>query len=193
MNAELTPELLLHGYQCGYFPMADPSENNAIYWYSPDPRGVLPLTSFHIPDTLAKLVRRAYYDVVFDRDFETVIRACAERDETWISEEIIQLYVALYRAGYAHSVECYRDDELAGGLYGVTLRGAFFGESMFHRQRDASKVALVYLVNHLRRRGFVLLDTQYSTPHLERFGVVEISKKEYESRLADALAISAQW
>ncbi len=190
---ELTPERLLHGYRCGIFPMADPDEGDAIYWFAPDPRAILPLDAFHVPKNLAKLIRRETFEVSFDRDFEAVIRACAERPETWISEEIIRAYVALHRMGFAHSVECRREGALAGGLYGVSLGGAFFGESMFHRERDASKVALAHLVRRLRRGGFTLLDTQYTTAHLARFGVVEIPRAEYERRLADALRTPARW
>ncbi len=193
MEPELTPELLLYGYQCGIFPMADPDEGDAVYWFAPDPRAILPLDAFHVPKNLAKLVRRETFEVTYDRDFEAVIRACAERPETWISEEIIQAYVALHRMGFAHSVECRRDGALAGGLYGVAIGGAFFGESMFHRERDASKVALVHLVRKLREGGFTLLDTQYTTPHLARFGVIEIPRAEYERRLAKALRVTARW
>jgi leucyl/phenylalanyl-tRNA---protein transferase len=190
---ELTPEMLLQAYQHGFFPMAHPEENHEIYWYAPDPRAIIPLDRFHIPQALARLVNKGVFDVVSDRGFENVIRACASRNETWISEEIIGAYVALHEAGFAHSVECWRDGELAGGLYGVSIAGAFFGESMFHRGRDASKVALVHLVQHLKRNGFTLLDIQFMTPHLARFGAVEISKSEYEQRLRAALAAKTDW
>lgn len=192
-RSTLTPELLLYAYQVGVFPMADPDEGNAIYWYAPDPRAILPLDAFHVPKNLEKLVRRGHFEVVTDRAFEAVIRACANRPSTWISEEIIQVYAALHEMGFAHSVECWRDGELVGGLYGVRLGGAFFGESMFHRERDASKVALVHLVRQLRRGGFALLDTQFSTPHLARFGVVEIPRRAYERRLRRALQLKATW
>jgi leucyl/phenylalanyl-tRNA--protein transferase len=193
MERELTPELLLYAYQMGVFPMADPDEGGTIYWYAPDPRAVLPLDAFRVSKNLAKLVRQQRFEVVTDRAFETVIRACADRETTWISEEIIQAYVALHERGYAHSVECWEAGKLVGGLYGVALGGAFFGESMFHRVRDASKVALVHLVERMRRSGFVLLDTQFVTPHLARFGVVEISRQAYERRLRMALRIPAAW
>jgi len=173
--------------------MADPEENDTIFWYAPERRGILPLHDFHVSGSLARLIRQARFEVSFDTDFEAVIRACADRPSTWISEEIIQLYLALHRLGYAHSTECRYAGELAGGLYGVTFRGAFFGESMFYRHRDASKVALVHLVNHLDACGYVLLDTQYSTPHLARFGVIEVPRADYEQRLADALSIDVQW
>ena len=190
---DLTPELLLRAYQVGLFPMADAGKGGAIYWYAPDPRTVLPLDGFHVSKNLAKLVRRGRFEVTSDQAFESVIRACADREETWISEEIIAAYTALHRLGYAHSVECWQGGALAGGLYGVALGGAFFGESMFHRARDASKVALVHLVRQLRRGGFRLLDTQFTTEHLKRFGAIEIPRRVYERRLADALAVEAVW
>ncbi len=192
---DLRPSLLVAAYQSGVFPMAD--RTGEIGWYAPDPRAVLPLDAFHVPKTLDKTVRQGRFEVTADRAFETVIRACAapasDRPETWISEDVIAGYVALHRLGLAHSVECWRDGRFAGGLYGVTLGGAFFGESMVSRERDASKVALVWLVRRLRAGGFALLDTQMSTPHLERFGVIEIPRAEYERRLADALAVDADW
>ena len=192
---ELTPELLLSAYRIGVFPMADP--DGEIGWYAPDPRAVLPLDRFHVPKTLAKTVRQRVFEVAVDRDFEGTVRACAApapgREETWISDEIVAAYVALHRAGYAHSVECWRGGAFAGGLYGVALGGAFFGESMVSRQRDASKVALVALVDRLRAGGFGLLDTQMTTPHLARFGVVEVPRAEFERQLAVALAAPADW
>ncbi len=191
----LTPDLLLAAYRIGVFPMAD--LDGEIGWYAPDPRAVLPLDAVHVPKTLAKTVRRGRFEVVADRDFEGTVRACAspapDRPETWISEEIVRAYVALHERGYAHSVECWADGAFAGGLYGVALRGAFFGESMVTRVRDASKVALVSLVERLRAGGFVLLDTQMSTPHLARFGVVEIARSAFERRLAEAMAVDADW
>lgn len=189
----LSPELLLYAYQHGLFPMADPDEDDAIYWYAPDPRGIIPLDTFHVPKTLAKLVRQGRFRVTSDEAFEQVISDCAKREETWISEDIIQTYTDLHDVGFAHSIECWQDDTLVGGLYGVAIGGAFFGESMFHRVRDASKVALVHLVNHLTSQGFVLLDTQFITPHLARFGAIEISKANYEARLQEALHVSTKW
>ncbi len=189
----LTPELLLYGYQEGIFPMADPHDGDRIYWYRPRRRGVLPLDAFHVPKSLAQLVRREAFAVTSNRTFEAVMRACADRTSTWISEEIIAAYTALHRRGYAHSVECWQDERLVGGLYGVSIGGAFFGESMFHRVGNASKVALVHLVRRLHRGGFVLLDTQYRTPHLKQFGLLEISSAEYERRLARALQVDARW
>ena len=189
----LTPDMVLAGYEMGAFPMADPRHMNEIYWYAPDPRAVIPLDSFHVPKNLRKIVERQRFDVVADRHFEAVIRACADRGSTWISEEIIRVYCALHEYGFAHSVETLLEGRLVGGLYGVAIGGAFFGESMFHHETDASKVALVHLVRRLRQGGFTLLDTQYSTPHLEQFGVVEIPREDYEERLADALAMKASW
>lgn len=193
----LSPELLLDAYRNGVFPMAEPDPDQTIYWYAPDPRAILPLDEFHVPDTLARLVRKNRFEVAADRAFEEVMRACAAprpgRMETWISEELIEAYGALHRLGYAHSVECWRAGELRGGLYGVALGGAFFGESMFHRETDASKVALVHLVDRLRAGGFQLLDVQFSTSHLARFGVIEVSRREYERRLRKALAAPARW
>lgn len=187
MPPELTPEMVIAGYARGVFPMASPDEDDAIHWYRPDPRAILPLERFHVPRNLRKTLRRGRYRVTRDEAFEDVIRACAERESTWISEAIIRTYEALHRAGYAHSVECWSGDRLVGGLYGVALGRAFFGESMFHRETDASKVALVHLVEHLRERGFMLLDVQYRTAHLAQFGVIEVSARSYERRLAEAL------
>jgi leucyl/phenylalanyl-tRNA--protein transferase len=185
----LDPVLLVAAYRQGVFPMA--VEDGTIAWFSPDPRGVIPLDTFHVPSRLARVVRRGTFTIRIDHDFERVIRACADRGEvpsTWISEEIVASYVELARLGLAHSVEAWQDGELAGGLYGVHIGGAFFGESMFHRVTDASKVALVALVERLRARGFTLLDTQWITPHLQRFGAVEIPRRQYLRRLADAIA-----
>ncbi len=173
--------------------MADPDEDDEIYWFRPEHRGVLPLDGFHVPKNLARLVRQERFEVVSDRDFPAVIRACAARSTTWISDEIVEIYEVLHQWGYVHSVECWQEGILVGGLYGVTLGGAFFGESMFNRVSDASKVALVHLVRRLQAGGFVLLDTQYSTEHLKQFGVVEIPGAEYERRLAEALRVEAHW
>lgn len=184
----------MQAYRAGIFPMGHngPGEE-VIHWYAPDPRGIIPLEAFHVPGTLAQEVRQERFEVVSDRDFEAVIRACADRQRTWITPEIIRAYTALHEAGYAHSVECWREGQLAGGLYGVALGGAFFGESMFYRVSNASKIALVHLVRQLRAGGFTLLDTQYKTDHLDQFGAVEVSRKEYERRLAQALEIEATW
>lgn len=188
---KLTPELLLSAYARGMFPMAH--EDGAIYWYSPDPRAILPLDRFHVPQSLRRVIHRGRFDVRFNTAFEAVISACAAaapgREETWISHEIIDAYVRLHELGFAHSVECWLDGRLAGGLYGVSLRGLFAGESMFSRVTDASKVALYFLVQRLRERGYLLLDTQFLTEHLQRFGAVEISADSYQALLAEALSV----
>jgi leucyl/phenylalanyl-tRNA--protein transferase len=183
----IDPALLVRAYRKGLFPMA--LEDGEIGWFSPDPRGILPIDTFHVPGRLARLVRQAPYAITIDRAFEDVMRACAERprEGTWISEEIVESYAALHRLGLAHSAEVWSGEELVGGLYGVHLGGAFFGESMFHRATDASKLALVALVDRLARRGFTLLDTQWITPHLVQFGAIEIPRAEYLRRLEDAL------
>ena len=181
----ISPALLLEGYLQGAFPMG--MDNGEIAWFSPDPRAVIPLEAFHVPHGLSRALRRGGFEIRIDHSFGAVMRACAARAETWISKEIIESYCELHRLGHAHSVEAWRGGELAGGLYGVALGGAFFGESMFHRQTDASKVALHALVERLRERKFRLLDTQWTTPHLEQFGVVEIPRREYLRRLAEAL------
>lgn len=178
--------------------MADPDDGNRIYWYAPDPRAVLPLDGLRVSRSLRQRIRRKTFTVTVDRAFERVIAACAApapgREETWISDEIRWAYTALHRAGYAHSVECWNADaELAGGLYGVRLGGAFFGESMFSRETDASKVALVHLVDRLRAGGFTLLDIQMQTDHLARMGAVEIPREVYERRLASALDEVGNW
>jgi leucyl/phenylalanyl-tRNA--protein transferase len=176
-------DLLLAAYASGCFPMAD--DEGQLSWYSPDPRGIIPLDGFHVPARLRRVIRRGLFRIQVDTVFEQVIRACAEAERgpgesgTWISEEIVESYVALHELGYAHSVEAWQADALVGGLYGVALKGAFFGESMFHRVTDASKVALAALVDHLRARGFLLLDTQWVTPHLEQFGAIEIPRPDY--------------
>ncbi len=189
----LTPELLLYGYAQGVFPMDD---EGTIYWYDPDPRAVIPLdAAFHVPRSLARTIRRGTFEIRVDTAFRATMHACAAtmpgRTETWISAELLEVYAALHRRGLAHSVETWQDGEMVGGLYGVSLGGLFAGESMWSRARDASKVALVALVERLRAGGFTLLDTQFSTPHLARFGTYEISRAEYRRRLATALLIEA--
>lgn len=166
-------------------------DDGTIGWFSPDPRGVMPLDRVHVPARLARVIRSGRFRTSIDRDFEGVMRACAadREDGTWITEEIVDAYVRLHRRGQAHSIEVWRQDVLVGGLYGVHLGGAFFGESMFHTETDASKVALVTLVDHLRARGFSLLDIQWVTPHLARFGAEEISRRVYLERLAEALTL----
>lgn len=182
----IDPDFLLKAYCSGYFPMAD-DKSGEIGWYSPDPRAIFELDGLLVPRSLSLTMKKRPFEVLVNTQFEEVIRACAARKETWISEEIIQSYVELHRLGFAHSVECWKDQKLVGGLYGVAIRGAFFGESMFSRTRDASKIALVYLVDRLNSRGFDLLDTQYVTPHLARFGAKEIAREEYLRRLEKAL------
>lgn len=188
MTRELEPDILLAAYAQGIFPMAD--STGRISWYSPDPRAILPLDDFHVPRTLRQRCRQGRYEIRIDTDFEGVMRACADRTEgTWISKAMVEAYRNLHRLGFAHSVEAWRENRLVGGLYGVAIGGGFFGESMFHRATDASKVALVGLVERLRDRGYTLLDVQFTTPHLLRFGAIEISRDEYLIRLNEALQL----
>ncbi len=188
---ELTPDDLLRAYANGMFPMAEQRDDPNLYLFDPEVRGVIPLDSFHISRRLARRVRSGRFDLRIDSAFTAVVAACAEarpgRRETWINQKIMGLYGALHERGAAHSVESWRDGKLVGGLYGVVLGGAFFGESMFSRETDASKVALVHLIDRLRRGGFSLLDTQFLTHHLEIFGAVEIPRDEYRKRLNQAL------
>jgi len=174
----IKPEFLLSSYANGYFPMAD-SRSGTIRWYSPDPRAIIPLDGLRISRSLQQTIKKGIFAIAIDTAFDDVMHGCADRNETWISEEIFRSYHELYRLGFAHSVETWKDGELVGGLYGVALGGAFFGESMFSRVRDASKVALVKLVEQLRSKEFELLDTQFITPHLAHFGTVEIPREEY--------------
>jgi leucyl/phenylalanyl-tRNA--protein transferase len=188
---ELTPEVLLKAYACGIFPMADNADDPALFWIEPEERGVIPLDGFHVPTRLARTVRSTPYRVVCDLDFGAVIDGCAEpgpkRARTWINTPIRPLYGGLFDMGHAHTVEIYDGDALVGGLYGVSLGGAFFGESMFHRARDVSKIALVHLVARLRLGGYRLLDTQFLTEHLETFGAVEVAQERYGRLLASAI------
>ena len=192
---DLSPELLLRAYAAGLFPMAESAEDPDLFWIDPDPRGVLPLDRFHLPRRLKRTLRSGQFEVRVDSAFEAVMRGCAEptemRPKTWINDEILRLYGGLHEQGFAHSVEAWREGELVGGLYGVALRGVFFGESMFSRATDASKVALVHLVARLVRGGFRLLDTQFVTDHLRRFGAVEIPRADYHRQLERALAVEA--
>jgi leucyl/phenylalanyl-tRNA--protein transferase len=189
---DITPEVLLKAYACGIFPMAESAEDAALYWVEPEQRGVIPLDRFHVPSRLARTVRSDRFRVVVDRDFVSIIDGCAEigrgRERTWINARIRSLYCQLAEHGYGHSVETYEDDRLVGGLYGLTLGRAFFGESMFHRVTDASKVALVHLVARLIAGGFTLLDTQFITSHLATFGAIEVSRRQYHRFLEAALA-----
>jgi leucyl/phenylalanyl-tRNA--protein transferase len=188
---DITPEVLLKAYACGIFPMAESAEDPALYWIEPDMRGILPLDRFHVSGRLARTVRSDRFTVTVDRDFDGVMDGCAEpqpnRPRTWINERIRTLYRKLYERRHCHSIEVYEDQSLVGGLYGVTLGRAFFGESMFHRERDASKVALVHLVARLRAGGFRLLDTQFVTDHLKSFGAVEVPRRQYHKLLEAAL------
>lgn len=195
-----TADLLIRAYQRGMFPMAHP-ETGRVEWYSPDPRGVLPLDLFHVPKTLARRARQAPFRISSDESFEAVMRACSEpapgREQTWIDERLVRAYVELHARGAAHSVEAWLEGELVGGLYGVHLGGAFFGESMFSLPErggtDASKLCLVELVARLQRGGFALLDTQFWTPHLGRFGCIEIRRDRYMRQLASALSLRGRW
>lgn len=187
----LTAPLLLRAYAAGIFPMAESAESKELHWFDPERRGILPLDGFHVARTLRKTVRRGVFELRFDSAFRRVVEACAEttqdRPKTWINDDIIRLYTELFEAGFAHSVECWRAGRLVGGLYGVSIGAAYFGESMFSRETDASKVALVHLVARLRAAGFTLLDTQFVTDHLSHFGALEIPRVDYRRRLARAL------
>lgn len=204
-TSKITPQMLVWAYSHGIFPMAH-SRSGPVDWYAPDPRAILPLNSFHVPKSLGRRVRQNRFSVTVDRGFEQVIRACAEprrgEPETWINNEIIEAFTQLHELGVAHSIEAWlpaaenrydQDLRLAGGLYGVALGGAFFGESMFHRATDASKVCLVRLVEHLRHCGFTLLDIQFSNPHLVQFGLKEISRDQYTKLLRNALELPVRW
>ncbi|AGY60200.1 leucyl/phenylalanyl-tRNA--protein transferase [Gloeobacter kilaueensis] len=192
MLVPLTPELLLQAYSRGFFPMAE-GQGQRIYWYEPDPRAIFELDKIHFSKRLLRLVRQERFEIRYSSAFEAVIRACADRPSTWISEEIIRAYIRLYRNGYGQSVETWQGGELVGGLYGVSLGGAFFGESMFSRVSDASKVAFYHLIERLKARGFSLLDTQFTNSHLEQFNVVEIPRRAYRQRLKDALSTECKF
>jgi leucyl/phenylalanyl-tRNA--protein transferase len=188
---EITPEVLLKAYACGIFPMAEDADDPALYWIEPDQRGIIPLNGFHLSSRLMRTVRTTPLTVWVDRDFDAVIDGCAEpkddRARTWINGRIRKIYRGLFDLGHCHTVEVYHGDDLVGGLYGVTLGRAYFGESMFHRVRDASKIALVHLIARLRAGGFTLCDTQYVTDHLKTFGAVDVPKKRYHRMLEEAL------
>ncbi|MCB1482630.1 MAG: leucyl/phenylalanyl-tRNA--protein transferase [Rhodobiaceae bacterium] len=194
---EITPTVLLKAYACGIFPMAESEDDPQLHWIEPHQRGILPLDAFHLPKRLARTIRTADFEVLIDNDFDAVIEGCAEpapgRKKTWINPEIRRLYGELFKAGQCHTVEVWRGGRLIGGLYGVRLGGAFFGESMFHRERDASKIALAFLVARLKAGGFTLLDTQFVTDHLTRFGAIEVSRREYHEMLDEALEIPADF
>jgi leucyl/phenylalanyl-tRNA--protein transferase len=194
---EITPEVLLKAYACGIFPMAESADDNALHWIEPELRGVIGLDQLHVPRRLARTVRSDRFSVAVNRNFEAVIAGCAApnpgRGRTWINDRIRNLYRKLHQRGHCHSVEVYDGDELVGGLYGVSLARAFFGESMFHNARDASKVALVHLVARLRAGGFALLDTQFVTDHLRTFGATEIPRRQYHKELEAALVGEADF
>ncbi|WP_112664051.1 leucyl/phenylalanyl-tRNA--protein transferase [Microvirga flavescens] len=196
-SVEITPEILLKAYAAGIFPMAEDADDPSLFWVEPRERGIIPLDTFHVGKRLARTVRSDTFQVRVDHDFDGVIDGCAapgrDREKTWISKRIRDLYGALFEAGHCHTVEVYQEGKLVGGLYGVSLKSAFFGESMFHTERDASKVALVHLVARLRRGGFTLLDTQFVTPHLAQFGAIEISRRQYKLKLQAALDKDADW
>jgi leucyl/phenylalanyl-tRNA---protein transferase len=193
----VTPDLVLCAYAIGLFPMANDRYDPTVHWIEPRRRGIIPLGAFHVPRSLRKTVRRRRFEVRVDTAFDAVIEACAEerpeRPRTWLNDELIAVYCELHRRGSAHSVECWRDGRLRGGLYGVAMGAAFFGESMFSRESDASKVAFVALVERLRAGGFRLLDTQFVTDHLRRFGAVEVSRETYRGLLREALAAPARF
>lgn len=194
---EITPDILLKAYAAGIFPMAEDADDPSLFWVEPRERGIIPLDNFHISKRLARTVRSDQFEIRVDQDFDGVVAGCAapgvDREKTWISRRIRELYGELFDAGYCHTVEVYRDDRLVGGLYGVRLNGAFFGESMFHTERDASKVALVHLVARLRRGGFSLLDTQFVTSHLAQFGAMEVPRRSYKQMLRNAMEHAADW
>ena len=191
----LRPDVLLNAYAQGVFPMAH--DSGEIYWYDPDPRAILPLDGLHVPRRLRQRMNRQPFEIRVNSAFRTVMRRCAEtapdRPSTWIDDTILNSYTVLHRLGFAHSVEAWQDGELVGGLYGVALQGLFAGESMFSRATDASKICLVHLVERMREQGLTLLDVQYQTDHLARFGVIEIPRDEYKRRLADALNVAAKF
>ncbi len=188
----IDPSLVLEAYRIGYFPMADP-ESEEVFWYSPDPRAIIPLDSFKVSRSLRQKVRKQFFQITINVAFGRVISACADREETWISPEIVSVYNELHRMGKAHSVESWHDRRLVGGLYGVAIGGAFFGESMFSTMTDASKVALVHLVERLRQRNYRLLDTQFVNDHLRQFGVVEIPRAEYLRVLNEAISLTTRF
>jgi leucyl/phenylalanyl-tRNA--protein transferase len=194
---EITPQVVLKAYACGIFPMAESASDPGLFWVEPERRGIIPLDRFHVPRRLARTARSGRFEIRIDHDVAAVIEGCAARTagrpETWINGRIRRLYLDLHAIGHCHSVETWRDGRLVGGLYGVRLGAAFFGESMFSRETDASKVALVHLVERLRAGGFLLLDTQFTTAHLERFGAVEVGRSAYQRLLDKAVAAEADF
>ncbi len=194
---KITAEVLLKAYAIGVFPMAESADDPGLFWIEPEQRGLLPLDGFHLPKRLARTIKRAPFEVKIDTDFDAVIEGCAKpapgRRKTWINTRIRDLYGELFALGHCHTVECWKDGHLVGGLYGIALGGAFFGESMFSTERDASKVALVHLVARLKRGGFSLLDIQFITEHLQTFGAFEVDREDYQDRLNEALAVKADF
>lgn len=194
---DLTADLLLRAYAGGIFPMAESGDTQDVFWVDPPERGILPLDGVHVPKRLARTIKQRPYEVRVNAAFRKVMRLCAQtadnRESTWINDTLLDLYGQLHDRGHAHSVECWHRGELVGGLYGVSLYGAFFGESMFHRAPNASKIALIYLVARLRSGSYQLLDTQFTTDHLNQFGTVEISRKDYQKRLSQALKIDGNF
>ena len=190
----LTPANIIKAYSVGIFPMAENYSDQKIYWINPQNRGILPLGGLHISKSLRKTIKRKSFNVTYNHNFRHIIQECAKiglrRPETWINQEIMEAYIKLHKIGYAHSIECWIDNKIVGGLYGIALGGAFFGESMFSQQSNASKIALVHLVAILKDRGFILLDTQFTSNHLETMGVIEISRENYLKKLKNALAKS---
>ncbi|MBV6658286.1 MAG: leucyl/phenylalanyl-tRNA--protein transferase [Devosiaceae bacterium] len=197
MTTPITPELLLEAYEVGFFPMSEDADDPGVFWVNPPMRGIIPLDQFHVPRRLARTVRQDVFEVRIDHDFDAVIDGCSAsapgRLSTWINADIRRLYGTLFARGACHTVECWRDGALVGGLYGVALGGAFFGESMFSRERDASKVALVHLVGRLIAGGFTLLDTQFITEHLRQFGATEIPAADYRDQLSKAVGEKADF
>ena len=189
----LSPELLLHGYSIGVFPMAEHREDSEVFWVDPKRRGVMPLDGFHISRSLARRMRQGGFRVSIDMDFEGVVQGCADRPETWINEEISRNYSDMHENGHAHSLEIWENETLIGGVYGVILGAAFFGESMFSRRTDASKIALAYLVDHLNLAGFTLFDTQFLTDHLASLGGIEVTRAEYHRQLERAINTPASF
>ena len=192
-GGDLTPELLLHGYSVGIFPMSEGRDDPEIFWVDPRKRGIMPLDGFHLSRSLRRAMRRSDWTITTDRDFSGVLDGCADRDETWINAEIRSLYTALFERKQAHSLEVWEGETLVGGVYGVVLGAAFFGESMFSRRTNASKIALACLVDRLRSGGFTLFDTQFITSHLASLGGIEISRAKYHRKLADAKALTASF
>jgi leucyl/phenylalanyl-tRNA--protein transferase len=196
-DVEITPELIIRAYRAGIFPMAEDAADEDLFWVSPEMRGIIPLDGFHLSASLRKAIRKSPFSVKVDSDFAATIEGCAtvgaDRNSTWINQTIRAVYGELFRRGVAHTVEVWDGDELVGGLYGLAIGGAFFGESMFHRRTNASKMAMAHLVERLNAGGFVLLDTQFVTDHLESLGGIEIPRAAYEERLANALLVDADW